>query len=128
MGLIEQGAGYRHLRICEDRIPAGLLVLKPAPDPLTIGGPSRGSDVVRKVAQALTQRKYPQALALTRPVPQRVELGAQGFADRGGDGCQFLRELIERVAQTIAEARSWKERPHALGGAIEAIGEDPFDL
>ncbi len=69
MGLIQQGARHRQLRVCEDRIPACLLVLKPASYPRTIGGPSRGSDVVHKVAEPLPQRKYPQAPALTLPVP-----------------------------------------------------------
>ena len=50
MGLIQQGAGHRHLRVCEHRIPARLLVLKPAPHALAIGRPSRGGDVVGKVA------------------------------------------------------------------------------
>jgi hypothetical protein len=29
------------------------------------------------------------------------------------------------VAETVAAARSWKERAQTLGGAVEAIGEDP---
>src|SRR5262249_51922635 len=65
MGLIQQGARHRHLWVCEDRIPAGLLILKPASHPCTIGGPSRGSDVVHKVAEPLPQRKHAQAFALT---------------------------------------------------------------
>ena len=56
-----------------------------------------------------------------------MELGAQGLADRRRDRGQFPGELVERVAQTIAEARPWKQRPHALAGAVETIDEDPFD-
>ena len=52
---------------------------------------------------------------------------AQGLADRRRDGRQFLRELDERVAETVAETRSGKERLQALGGAVEAIGEDAPD-
>ena len=76
MGLIQQGAGDGHLRVGEHRIPPRLLLLHPAPHPRAIGWPSRGGDVVRKVAQALSQRKHPQALALARPVEQSVELRA----------------------------------------------------
>ena len=31
------------------------------------------------------------------------------------------------MAEAVAEAHPWKERPHALGRAIEAIGEGPSD-
>ncbi len=31
------------------------------------------------------------------------------------------------MAETVAEAHSWKQRPQALGGAVKAIGEGPFD-
>src|SRR5262252_4302636 len=31
------------------------------------------------------------------------------------------------VAQASAEACPRKQRPHALGGTVEAVGEDPFD-
>ena len=33
--------------------------------------------------------------------------------------------IIERVAETVAQARSREERAHTLGGAIEAIGQAP---
>ena len=49
MRLIQEGAGYRHLGVGEDRIPAGFFVLKPAPDPRAIRYPSRGGHVVGKV-------------------------------------------------------------------------------
>jgi hypothetical protein len=76
VGLIEQGAGHRHLGVCEHRLPARLLVLKPAPHPLAIGLPRRSGDIIGKVAEPLTPRKHPQALALARLVHQRVELCA----------------------------------------------------
>ena len=50
MGLIQQRAGDGHLRVGEHRIPPRLLLLHPAPHPRAIGWPSRGGDVVRKVA------------------------------------------------------------------------------
>jgi hypothetical protein len=76
MGLIQQGAGHRHLRVCKDHIPARFLLLKPASDPFAIGRPSRGGDVVGTVASPLAKRQHPQALALARPVPQGVKLRA----------------------------------------------------
>src|SRR5262245_39926056 len=76
MGLIQQGAGDGHLRVGEHRIPPRLLLLHPAPDAFPVGWPSRGGDVVRKVAQPLAQRKHPQALPLARSVEQRVKLRA----------------------------------------------------
>jgi hypothetical protein len=56
-----------------------------------------------------------------------VELRTECLTDRGREGHEFLRELGERVAQAVAQARSGEERAHMLGGAVEAIGEDPFD-
>ena len=50
MGLIQQGARHRHLRVCEHRIPARFLVLKPAPHALAIGRSRRRGDVVGKAA------------------------------------------------------------------------------
>src|SRR6266478_8802494 len=41
MGLIQQGAGGGHLRVCEHRIPPGFLLLEPAPDALAIDRPRR---------------------------------------------------------------------------------------
>ena len=53
MRLIQKRAGHGHLGVCKDGIPAGFLVLKPAPHPRAVGGPRRGGDVVGKVAQSL---------------------------------------------------------------------------
>jgi len=83
--------------------------------------------VVHKVAQSLLQRTHAQAFALACPVEQGVELGAQGLADRGGEGGEFPRELIECVAEAGAETRPREERAHALGGAVEAIGQNASD-
>jgi hypothetical protein len=56
-----------------------------------------------------------------------MELGAQSLADRRRDRRQFPGELVDRVAETIAEARLRKQCPHALDGAVEAIGENAPD-
>src|SRR5262245_32963198 len=45
MRLSEQGARHGHLRVCEHRVPACLLVLHPTPYPLAIGRPCRGGDM-----------------------------------------------------------------------------------
>jgi hypothetical protein len=127
MGLIEQGAGHGHLRICEHCIPALLLGLKPLAHPVAIGLPGCVHDVVRKASQPLAQGKHAQAFALSGPVPQGVELGAERLTERGRDGHEFLREFEERMAQAGAEAHSRKQRPQTFVGAVEAIGEDPFD-
>jgi hypothetical protein len=58
MGLIQQGAGHRHLRICEHRIPTCLLVLKPLEHTVAIGFPGCVPDVVDKVTQSLPQGKH----------------------------------------------------------------------
>jgi hypothetical protein len=50
MGLIQQGTGHGHLRVCEHRIPTCLLVLHPASHALAIGCPRRVGDVVDKMA------------------------------------------------------------------------------
>ena len=49
------------------------------------------------------------------------------FPKRPDWPAQHPSVLDERVAETIAEARPWKQRPHALAGAVEAISENPFD-
>ena len=74
MGLIQQRAGHGHLRVCEHRIPACLLVLKPASHALAVGRPRRGGPVVGEVASPLSQCQHPQALALACPVQQGMEL------------------------------------------------------
>jgi hypothetical protein len=127
MGLIHKRAGHGHLRVCKHRIPAGLLVLYPAPYPLAIGRSSRGGDVLDTVASPLAQGKHPQMLALARPVEQGMALGAPRLMDRGGDGRALLRECEERVAQAAAKMHPREERPQTLRGAVKAIGEHPVD-
>ena len=127
VGLIQPRAGHRHPGVCKHQIPASLLVLKPWPYALAIGRSSRGGHMVGKATQPLAQRTYPHALPLPRPGPQGVELRAQALADRRRDRRQFCGELGERVAQAVAQARARQERPPTLGGAVEAIGEDPLD-
>jgi len=56
-----------------------------------------------------------------------VELGAQGLAHRGGDGGEFPRELIECVAEAVAETCPREECAHALGGAVEVIDQNASD-
>jgi hypothetical protein len=87
----------------------------------------RGGDVVSKAGQLLAECKYPQASPLSRPEPQGVKRRPQGFADRRCERRQCPGELGDRVAEAIAEACPWKQRPHALAGTVEAIDEDPFD-
>ena len=76
VGLVSEGAGHRHLRIGEHRVPARLLALEPVPDALAVGYPSRRGDVIGKVPEPLPQGTHPQALALARPGPQGGKLGA----------------------------------------------------
>ena len=127
MRLIQQGAGCRHLGGFEHGIPAGFLLPKPAPDARAVGGPRRGGAVVHKVTEALAERQHPQALALARPGQQGVELCAQGLADRGGDGGQFPGELIDGVAETVAEAYPREQRPPTARRAVKAIGQEAAD-
>jgi hypothetical protein len=74
VGLIQQRAGHRHLRVCKHRLPARLLVLEPASYALSVSHPCAVGHVIGNVAEPLTQRKYPQVLPLARPVEQGVEL------------------------------------------------------
>jgi hypothetical protein len=59
MRLIQQGAGCRHLRVFEHRIPTGFLLSHPAPDALAVRRSRRGGNVSDKAAEPLTQRKHP---------------------------------------------------------------------
>jgi hypothetical protein len=76
MRLSEQRTGHGHLRVFQDGIPAGFLVLKPRAPPVAVGRSCRGGDVVGTTASPLAQGKHPYALPLARPVQQRVALGA----------------------------------------------------
>jgi len=83
--------------------------------------------VVSNVAEPLTQGKPAPALALARPGEPGVPLGAQGRADRRRDRHQFLRDLVEGVAQAVAEACTREQRPPTADRAVEAIGQDASD-
>ena len=127
MRLVQERAGHRHLGVCKDRIPPCFLVAAPLPYALAVGRPRRGGHVIDKAAQSLAQCKHPQAFALSRPVQQRVEPRAECLADRRRNGHEFLRELIDRVAEAVAETRPRKQRAHTAGRAGKAIGEDASD-
>jgi hypothetical protein len=88
----------------------------------------RHVDAIGKMAQVLTQCHHAQTFALSTAVQQGMELGAQPPAHRGRDTDQFVRELVERMAQTEAEACSWKQGPHTVDGTVKAIGEGAFHL
>ena len=75
----------------------------------------------------MPQREHAQALALACPVPQGVELRAQSLAHRRRNRHKFLRELVERVAETVAEVGTREQRPHTAGRAVEPIGQNPPD-
>jgi hypothetical protein len=68
MRLIPQGAGDGHLRVCEHRIPAGFLLVKPAPHPLAIGRLRCVGDVIDTVTSPLAERKHAQPFALSHSV------------------------------------------------------------
>jgi len=84
-------------------------------------------DVVGKVTSPLAERKHAQVLALAGPVQQGVELGAQGLAYRRRDRHKFGGQLIDRVAETVAEACTREQRPHTARRAVKAIGQDASD-
>jgi len=75
------------------------------------------------VAQTLAQCHYPQAFALSTPVQQGVELGAQPPAHRSRDTDQFVRQLVEGVAQAKPQSRPWKQGSHTADGTVKAVGE-----
>jgi hypothetical protein len=126
-GFTKWTSSHRHLGVCTDSRPARLLVLQPASHALAISRPRHVGDAVGEVVQSLAQRKHPQALALPGPIWHGVERGAPGVAHRGGDRRQLLREREARVAQAVTHVYARRERPQTLGGAVEPIGEPPFD-
>ena len=106
MGVIEQRCWSRAsaaLRARHTSLPSW---------PETPGAPARHwlphcvRDVVRKASQPLTQGKHAHACALSCPVPQGVELGAERLTERGRDGHEFLRRFEERLAQAGPQAHS----------------------
>ena len=52
-----------------------------------------------------------------------MKLGAQTLAQRGREANQLVLELVERMAQTIAQSSPWKQGAQTAGRAIEAINE-----
>ena len=58
MGLIEQGAGPGHLVLCQHRIPARFLLLKPLSYACAVGDPGCVRDMVSKVTSPLAQGKH----------------------------------------------------------------------
>jgi hypothetical protein len=59
VGLIQQGARHRHLRVFEHGVPTRFFLLNPVPYACAVGHPSRGGHIVGKAAQPLTQRTHP---------------------------------------------------------------------
>src|SRR5712691_12624105 len=57
-----------------------------------------------------------------------MELCAQPLAHWSREADQLVGELVERVAQAVAQARPWKQCPHTAGGAVKTIGESAFHL
>ena len=103
------------------------LLLPPAPHPFAIGRSRRGGDVVGKAPQPLAQGKHPHALALACAVEQGVDLGASGLAHRRRDRHQCGGQLLERVAETVAEAGPREQRPQTARRAVKAIAQDAAD-
>jgi hypothetical protein len=69
VGLIQQRAGHRHLRVFKHRIPTRLLAVEPASYALAVGHPCAVRHMIGNVAEPLTQRTYSQALPLSCPLP-----------------------------------------------------------
>jgi hypothetical protein len=125
--LIEEGAGDGHTGGFADRLPPRLLVLEPAPDARAVGHPCAVRHVVGTVAEPLTQRAHAPALALPRPVQHSMQRRASGLADGRCDRRKFLRELGEGVAQAVAQTHPRQQRLPTLGGAGDAIAQEPPD-
>src|SRR5256885_11331905 len=83
MGLIQQGAGGRHLRVRKHRIPARLLGLKPASHACAIGGPRAGGVVGPKTAVALPPPPKHPALSLGCPRAQSTGIPLPRPSDPG---------------------------------------------
>ena len=127
MGLIQQGAGHRHLRVFEHRIPARLLLLEPAPYALAVGRPA-----VVATWSAKWRSRWPSANT-RKPLRWRARYSrvwnCERKALRTGDAIatSFFGSLLMRVAEAVAEACTREQRPHTLGRAVEAIGQDASD-
>ncbi len=53
-----------------------------------------------------------------------MELRTEGLTDWGGDGRQFPGEPVDRMAETVAEARTREPCLDAFDRTVEAIGQD----
>ena len=99
------------------------LVLKPASYPLAMLSPSRGGDMIGKVANRWPSAHHPQAFTLAT----RGATGSGTWSATPGvrrpKADELVGELVERVAQAKAQARPGKQGPHTVGGAVEAIGK-----
>src|SRR5438552_2139178 len=107
MGLIQQGAGHRHLRICEHRIPARLLGLKPLAHTVAIGLPGGVRDVVHKAPQPLAQCKH-------------ASLNFAEFVD----GRNWPLSRGWRCYETLLFARNWlanKAEGHSVSASMYAL-------
>ena len=101
--LIEQRTHRRHLGVFEHRIPARLFVFHPGPHPFTVFLALSGCDMVDETAQSLAKRDHPQAFALATAVQQGVKLAAQALTHRGRQAHQLVGQLVEGMAQAIAQ-------------------------
>jgi hypothetical protein len=79
------------------------------------------------VAEPLPQGKHAPALALARPGEQGVARRAQGLAPRRRARHKVRGQLIERVAETVAEACPREQRSHTASRAVKASSQDASD-
>ena len=121
--LIPYRAHRRPLGVFEHGVPARFFGLEPVANALAMVFAHRRGEAIGKVAQALAPCHHPQAFALSTPVQQGVELGAQPPAHRGRDTDQLVRQLVERVTQALAQACPRKQRPHTAHRAVKAVSQ-----
>src|SRR4029450_9302365 len=57
-----------------------------------------------------------------------MKCGAQTLAQWGCEANQLVGELVEGMAQAIAQTSPRKQGLHTAGGAVEAIGEGALHL
>ena len=103
VSLIQQRAHCWHLRVFEHRTPTRFLVFHPGPHPFAVFLALSGRDMVDKTAQSLPKRDHPQAFALATAVQQGVKLAAQALTHRGRQAHQLVGQLVEGMAQAIAQ-------------------------
>ena len=72
------------------------------------------------------RRRWPNATTRSLCVAtamHRCETWRVNLAHGGREGRSACPELVERVAQTVAQARPGKQAPHTAGRAVNTIGE-----